>query len=310
MLADRVLPGTLPDNCRSLSFASRTKAGRGLRFEAALDEGASAEAGRDRRAHVPDLRGAGRAARAAARRPASPLVHALEAHADAGSRGEGVHRRRQRRPALVPHRLAEGGRHRPRHRPRRVPVPPGGPAGERLPRRVARPLLAREGPRDDRARDRASRRRAAGGVRSCALGRRARAQGGAGPPSRRARPREARQARRRRAALRGAGRLRPRRLPRQQHGGGRARQDRLRGGGELPARDRLEPRLRRAARRAARAAAVRPRRPGAAGCAHRAAGDDGAPAQRASIGRVLRERVAAGHSVQHWAEQVLEVAQR
>ncbi len=34
------------------------------------------------------------------------------------------------------------------------------------------------------------------------------------------------------------------------------------------------------------------------------------PAQRASIGRVLRERVAAGHSVQHWAEQVLEVAQR
>jgi glycosyltransferase involved in cell wall biosynthesis len=32
------------------------------------------------------------------------------------------------------------------------------------------------------------------------------------------------------------------------------------------------------------------------------------PAQRASIGRVLRERVAAGHSVQHWAEQILEVA--
>jgi glycosyltransferase involved in cell wall biosynthesis len=36
VLADRVLPGTLPDNCRSLSFASRTKAGRGMRFEAAL----------------------------------------------------------------------------------------------------------------------------------------------------------------------------------------------------------------------------------------------------------------------------------
>jgi glycosyltransferase involved in cell wall biosynthesis len=33
-------------------------------------------------------------------------------------------------------------------------------------------------------------------------------------------------------------------------------------------------------------------------------------AQRASIGRVLRERVAAGHSVQHWAERILEVAQR
>jgi glycosyltransferase involved in cell wall biosynthesis len=36
VLADRVLPGTLPDNCRSLSFASRTKAGRGIRFEVAL----------------------------------------------------------------------------------------------------------------------------------------------------------------------------------------------------------------------------------------------------------------------------------
>jgi glycosyltransferase involved in cell wall biosynthesis len=36
VLADRVLPGTLPDNCRSLSFASRTKVGRGAKFEAAL----------------------------------------------------------------------------------------------------------------------------------------------------------------------------------------------------------------------------------------------------------------------------------
>ncbi len=36
VLADRTIPGTLPDNCRSLSFASRTKAGRGARFEAAL----------------------------------------------------------------------------------------------------------------------------------------------------------------------------------------------------------------------------------------------------------------------------------
>jgi glycosyltransferase involved in cell wall biosynthesis len=33
------------------------------------------------------------------------------------------------------------------------------------------------------------------------------------------------------------------------------------------------------------------------------------PAQRASIGRVLRERVAAGHSVEHWARRILEVAQ-
>jgi len=36
VLADRVLPGTLPANCRSLSFAARSKAGRGARFEAAL----------------------------------------------------------------------------------------------------------------------------------------------------------------------------------------------------------------------------------------------------------------------------------
>jgi glycosyltransferase involved in cell wall biosynthesis len=33
-----------------------------------------------------------------------------------------------------------------------------------------------------------------------------------------------------------------------------------------------------------------------------------APEQRASIGRVLRERVAQGHSVHRWAERILEVA--
>lgn len=36
VLADRVLPGALPDNCRSLSFAARRRAGRGVRFELAL----------------------------------------------------------------------------------------------------------------------------------------------------------------------------------------------------------------------------------------------------------------------------------
>jgi glycosyltransferase involved in cell wall biosynthesis len=36
ILADRTIPGTLPENCRSLSFASRTRAGRGAKFEAAL----------------------------------------------------------------------------------------------------------------------------------------------------------------------------------------------------------------------------------------------------------------------------------
>ncbi len=33
VLADRAVAGALPDNCRSLSFAARTRAGRGARFE-------------------------------------------------------------------------------------------------------------------------------------------------------------------------------------------------------------------------------------------------------------------------------------
>jgi glycosyltransferase involved in cell wall biosynthesis len=36
VLADRTLPGVLPDNCRARSFAARSRAGRGLRFEQAL----------------------------------------------------------------------------------------------------------------------------------------------------------------------------------------------------------------------------------------------------------------------------------
>jgi glycosyltransferase involved in cell wall biosynthesis len=36
VLADRTLPGVLPDNCRARSFAARSRAGRGLRFERAL----------------------------------------------------------------------------------------------------------------------------------------------------------------------------------------------------------------------------------------------------------------------------------
>jgi len=36
VLADRVVPGMLPENCRTLSFAARTRVGRGLRFEGAL----------------------------------------------------------------------------------------------------------------------------------------------------------------------------------------------------------------------------------------------------------------------------------
>jgi glycosyltransferase involved in cell wall biosynthesis len=36
VIADRTVTGTLPDNCRSLSFAARTRAGRGARFERLL----------------------------------------------------------------------------------------------------------------------------------------------------------------------------------------------------------------------------------------------------------------------------------
>jgi len=36
VLADRVIPGSLPPNCRSRSFGARTRLGRGLRFELAL----------------------------------------------------------------------------------------------------------------------------------------------------------------------------------------------------------------------------------------------------------------------------------
>jgi glycosyltransferase involved in cell wall biosynthesis len=36
VLADRTLPGVLPENARARSFAARTRAGRGVRFEAAL----------------------------------------------------------------------------------------------------------------------------------------------------------------------------------------------------------------------------------------------------------------------------------
>src|SRR3954464_10009832 len=36
VLADRALPGVLPENCRVRSFGAQTKAGRGVRFESAL----------------------------------------------------------------------------------------------------------------------------------------------------------------------------------------------------------------------------------------------------------------------------------
>ena len=205
VLADRVLPGTLPDNCRSLSFASRTKAGRGMRFEAALTKELPAEAGRDRRPHVPDLRRAGGAARAAARRAAPALVHALEAHADARGCREGVHRRR----------LASTAARSPSTRRRWSPsataststssraVPEGQRANDfrvaslgRYSRAKGLETIVRAVALLDG--------RAAGGARPCALGGRARRTRRARAPCRRAGPRQAGSPRRRRAALRGA----------------------------------------------------------------------------------------------------------
>ena len=73
VLADSAVDGVLPDERSCPPVPLATKAGRGaaLRGGAHAASWRVAAAGRRARAHVPDLRGAGRAARAAARGPAS-----------------------------------------------------------------------------------------------------------------------------------------------------------------------------------------------------------------------------------------------
>ncbi len=95
------------------------------------------------------------------------------------------------------------------------------------------------------------------------------------------------------------------RRAREQHARRRSRQGRLRGGGRVSAGARLQPDLRRAARPRAALPALgseRARRPDSrAGRAE--------PRRRAAaLGRRLRERVAAGHSVQSWARGILDAA--
>ena len=72
-------PGTLPGNCRVALLRRPREGGARRTLRDAARARARAAAGRRRRAHVPDLRGACGAARAAAAGAAPALVHALEA---------------------------------------------------------------------------------------------------------------------------------------------------------------------------------------------------------------------------------------
>ena len=308
VLADRALPGVLPENCRVRPFAARSRPGRGVRFETAL---AAELAHRPKpaavdRAHVPDLRGAGGAARPAARREGAPLVHALACLADAAGGRARLEHGAQRRPADVPARIAEGARDRPRDRPLGVLVL-GRRAARRPARGRARPLLAGEGarrrPPRPAARARRRPRRPARAVRAGLESRRARVPRRARAAGRGARSRKASEARPRRASRRGSGALRPRRRARQQHARRRDRQGRLRGVRGVRAGARVEPGVRHACCRRSSASSARiPARWPTGSLAL------GAREDRRELGRMLRERVAESHSVDHWAAAVVEAA--
>ena len=168
--------------------------------------------------------------------------------------------------------------------------------GERAARRRARAHLAGEGLRDDRARGRARRT----STSSCA-----------GPSS----PTRSAPSAQRLAALGArveepvpyaevAGAARAQGRAREQHARGRARQGRLRGGGDVHAGARVEHRLRRRAAAGAPLRARRRRRP------RRRSSARSPDVDRNALGRELRARVEARHSVEHWADEVLEVARR
>ena len=294
VLADRVLPGTLPDNCRSLSFASRTKAGRGLRFEAALTKEL---ARRSRVAIVAHMCPIYAVLAAPLARPLGvPLLlwfthwkrtRTLEAAEKAStavvsaSTGARFPSTRRRSSPSATASTSTSSRADPRASGRTTSAS-----------RRSAATRARRGWRRSSAAWRSLRtrpRRAARSARPGAVGSRARASrpSSSGSSASSASTR-ASASTRPCCAPRCPEMLRPRRLPRQQHGGGRARQDRLRGGGELPARDRLESCLRQAVGRPARAARLRPRRPRAAGGAHRAARDDDPGAARLDRPRAAR----------------------
>ena len=175
VLADRALsPACCRRTAACVTFAARHEGRARRALPGRARRGAArAAADRGRRAHVPDLRRARRAARAAARRPGPALVHALEADADAAWRPSACcDRGPQRRPPLVPARVDEGA-----SRSATGSTSPSSPASSRA--ASTRPLARRSRSaatrarrvsttivRGCRARDRARARRAARGARA------------------------------------------------------------------------------------------------------------------------------------------------
>ena len=203
MLADGVVPGVLPDNCRVHRFGAGTQAGRGVRFESALVPGAARRGRSAVIAHMCPIYAV----------LAAPLVRPL-----------GI-------PLLLWYthwragrtlRLAERARDRDRHRrhaarsrfvsPKVVPIGHGidmqefacadHPPADVAAGGRARPLLAGEGARDDHPRGRAGRR---------ACGSRC-----TGPRARRSRSEHRGRARAPRRRAPGAGRARHAALPREE----------------------------------------------------------------------------------------------
>ena len=173
--------------------------------------------------------------------------------------------------------------------------------GRAAARRRARAHLAGEGARDDRPRGRAARRCRARGARA----RRARAERSQRAERERlASAAGAGRARRPGAARAAAGAARAQGRARQQHARGRARQGRLRGGGDVHAGARVEHRLRRRLPpelRFPRDDAGRPGREAARASPRCRTPSD---SRRPRAARAVVER----HSVEHWADEVLEVA--
>ena len=293
------VPGSLPRTAASRRSAAASKATRGLRFARAL---------------APELRGADAVLAhmcpiyavlaAPLARPlrvpvllwfahwrASPLLRAATA---ASTNVLSVDT------PLVPARDAEARPARPRDRLRRARVQPAS-RRRRAARDRPRPHLAGEGARDDHSRRQRGTGDATRRLRHLRQRRGARAPRRARAPDRRARAGRPRRDPRSGPARPDRRAPRRRRRARQQHARRRSRQGRLRGLRELPARARVEPVLRRALRGDRAAASLRAR------VGRRArrppAGARGARAQqeRATIGRTLRERAVASHSVDSWA---------
>ena len=145
VLADGAVDDVLPSNCRVRTFRSSRKAGRGVRFEAALTR---------------ELRGLRGGAVVAHMCPiyavlAAPLIRPLriplvlwfthwKASRLLASGREGLDGGHERGPALIPARIGEGARDRPRDRP--VGVSVRAPAcGRRAAAPRARALLDGEG---------------------------------------------------------------------------------------------------------------------------------------------------------------------